>query len=125
MVNAVGHIQGDLIDKYLQDIPHMADIHDRAMKSWHVVAWFKFFEPYAHPDRKYFVDLERYVEFIKKDAEAYYMYAVFVLKRPSIEVYKALKNLHPEVANRYANHCKNFDIAEYMRDENLKWLFVW
>ena len=125
MVSAVSMMHGDMIDSFLEGIPSMEDAHTRAMKSWHVVAWFNFFEPYAHPDRKHFIDLSKYIEYLKKDAEAYYMYAVFIIKEPSVEVYAALKNMHPEVARRYANHCKNLDVARYNLDDSLNWLFVW
>lgn len=88
-----------------------ADEFTRARMSWEILAWNAFIRPFDHPSRAYHFDSEHYERLVEKDADALYLYAVFVLKTPSTHVHTLLKSLHPGTARQYWNYARNYAIA--------------
>lgn len=125
MTHTLSLFSGYTIDKQMYDALSEPEAATSPMKAWHVVAWHTFFEPYVLPARKHHISLDGLIKIIERSADAYYLYAVFVLKEPSLAVYNKLKTLHPEVASKYANHCKNFSVAKISHRKQLDWLLVW
>jgi len=83
----------------------------RAKMSWEILAWNVLIRPFEHPSRSYHFAPEKYEKFVEKDADALYLYAVFVVKTPSARVHEILKTLHPETARMYYNYARNYTIA--------------
>lgn len=84
---------------------------ERALAAWEVLAWNVMFKPFTHPDRKYKFDPTPYVAAIHEDPEALFNYGVYIDRKPSTEILKKLKVLHPEYARMYRTHMRNYAIA--------------
>lgn len=125
VMSTLSSFSGYVIERQMYDALTEPKSSYSAMKAWHVVAWHTMFHPYINPARKHYVDLSKLVDIIKTDADAYYLYAVYILQKPSMIVYTRLKAMHPEVASKYANHCKNLEVAKFVNGKDLGWLFVW
>jgi hypothetical protein len=83
----------------------------RARMAWEVLAWNAFIRPFEHPARQYHFESSHYERLVEKDADALYLYAVFVLKTPSARVHDTLKSLHAGTARQYYNYARNYAIA--------------
>lgn len=112
IVTSIGHLSGSDVD-YRSELIHRSMIsgRDRAKAAWEIVAWYVMFAPYDHPKRKHIVRLQPFIDVIEKDAEALYNYAVYILRDPSEDVFGKLKALHPEYANMYRAHMRDYAIA--------------
>lgn len=112
IVTTIGHLTGPDVD-YRAELVHRCKLGvcDRAKAAWEIVAWYTMFAPYDHPKRNHIVRLQPFIDVIEKDAEALYNYAVYILRSPSEEVFNKLKALHPEYANMYRTHVRNYAIA--------------
>ena len=89
----------------------ITDDHVRARMSWEILAWNAFIRPFDHPNRAYHFESAHYERLVEKDADALYLYAVFILKKPCAKVYNTLKTLHSGTARQYWNYARNYAIA--------------
>lgn len=126
LVDTIGKIRPDEIDDLTaktfspSHAPRM-----RAFSAWEVYAWNVIINPYQHPSRSYQIDLSPYRSLIDKDAETLYLFGLACEVKPSEEIYKKLKTLHPEYAAQYLDYCKDYTVAEKVLGDSALWPTRW
>jgi hypothetical protein len=83
----------------------------KAELAWQAIAWEHLIAPYGHEKRKFYQDQHILAQAVIKAADAYYKYAVFVLKKPDEETYLRIRRLNARVGALYLEYCKNVTVA--------------
>jgi len=96
----------------------------RADCAFSALAWHAFFEPFAHPQRKFVLKRERLIPIIETNADALYKYGVYVKQLPDASIHAKLKKMHVDTAKQYFDYCAHVTIAR-MEGEDLSWITQW
>lgn len=96
----------------------------RGMSAFSVIAWYTFFNPFTHPDRKHFFKRDFLEPVLFNNPDAYYKWAVYVHQKPDAAIYQKMLSMNPEVAKHYFDYCANMLIVKREKIE-VGWLTNW
>ena len=96
----------------------------RADCAFTALAWYTFFNPFAHPKRKFIFRADRLVPVVEKNADTLYKYGVFIKQLPDPDVHIKLKQMHIDTARQYFDYCANVTVAR-MAGVDLDWITAW
>lgn len=124
-MDQISRFSSEHIDNYVAQAAHPSvEPGVRASYAFNAVAWYTFFDPYAHPQRKHFFKSGFLLPILELSADAFYKHAVFVRQTPNAEVFKRMLAKHPEVASHYFDYAAMMTVAR-MQSEDLDWLTNW
>lgn len=96
----------------------------KAECAFNALAWYTFFDPFAHPKRKHVFKSGFLMPYIESHADSLYKYGVYVKQLPSEEIYGKLKDKHVDTARQYFEYCAHVTVAR-MEGADLSWITQW
>jgi len=100
------------------------DKQTRADLAWQALAWERLVNAYTHEARGYYQKLDGLIESVHEHHVALYKYALFVVKEPNEELYKALRFLSQRAAKQYREYAVWVAVARAMgRERDLEHLW--
>jgi len=124
-LDQIAQIGMDTIDiLVMNSINLLEEPSTRGMSAFSVIAWYTFFNPFAHPDRKHFFKRDFLEPVLMQNPDAYYKWAVFVHQKPDVAIYDKMLKMNPELAKHYFEFCANMLILKREKIE-VSWLTNW
>ena len=124
-LDQIAQIGMDTIDiLVMNSINLLEEPSTRGMSAFSVIAWYTFFNPFAHPDRKHFFKRDFLEPVLMQNPDAYYKWAVFVHQNPDVAIYDKMLKMNPELAKHYFEFCANMLILKREKIE-VSWLTNW
>lgn len=124
-LDQVYHVGMDSIDLFVMNSMNLLeDPSTRGMSAFTVIAWYTFFNPFPHPDRKHFFKRDFLEPVLAQNPEAYYKWAVYVNQKPDTAVYEKMQAMNPQLAQHYFDYCANMLVVKREKID-VGWLTNW
>lgn len=115
----------DSLDMVMSNITHpLLPDFMKADAAYIVLAWYTFFDPFAHPKRKFMFKKDWLVPHVELHPDSLYKYGVYVKQAPDAHIHSKLKTMHVPTAQQYFDYCAHVTVAA-MEGEELSWITKW